>query len=70
MEWSDYDMCTGMREWKEEIIEETTENETVNHVKSLIHNEGFSIERALTALGVPQDKHSYYEAKLKTMVAE
>ncbi len=85
-EGSDYDMCTGMREWKEEIIEETTakvkaettarvkeettENETVNHVINLIHNEGFSIERALSALGVPQDKHGYYEAKLKTMVAE
>lgn len=69
-EGSNYDMCTGMREWKEEIIEETTENETVNHAKNLIHNEGFSIERALSALGVPQDKHGYYAAKLKTMVAE
>ena len=79
-------MCTGMREWKEEIIEETTakvkaettarvkeettENYTVTHAKNLIHNEGFSIERALSALGVPQDKHGYYTTKLKTMVAE
>ena len=63
-------MCTGMREWKEEIIEETRENNTINHAKNLMKNEGFSIERALSALGVPNDKHSYYEAKLKNMVAE
>ncbi len=77
-EGSDYDMCTAVRTWKKEIIdettarvkEETTDYETINHVKNLIRNEGFSIERALSALGVPSDKHSYYAAKLKTMATK
>jgi len=70
IEGSDYDMCTAVRTWKKEIIEETTDYETINHVKNLIRNEGFSIERALSALGVPSDKHDYYAAKLKTMATK
>ena len=79
-------MCTAVRTWKKEIIdettarvkeettkrvkEETTDYDTINHVKNLIRNEGFSIERALSALGVPSDKHSYYAAKLKTVATK
>ena len=63
-------MCTAVRTWKKEIIEETTDHNTINHAKNLILNEGFSIERALSALGVPSDKHSYYAAKLKTMATK
>ena len=78
-------MCTGMKEWREEIIEETTERveketaerveretaerlevqNTVNYAQNLIDNEGFSIERALAALGVPEEKRSYYSKKLR-----
>ena len=68
-EGRDYDVCTGMREWREEIIEETTElvetQNTIEHAQNLINNEGFSIERALSALGVPEEKRSYYSEKLK-----
>ena len=79
-------MCTAVRTWKKEIIEETTakvkeettkrvkeettDYDTINYVKNLILNEGFSIKRALSALGVPSDKHDYYATKLKTMATK
>ena len=76
-EGRDYNMCKGMREWREEIIEETTERvekETgeknlIEHAQNLINNEGFSIARALAALGVPEEKRSYYSQKLKEQSA-
>ena len=100
-----YDMCTALKEWREEIIEETTERvdretterveretterveretterveretterverdtsekETIQHIRSLILVEGFSIERALHALGIPGELHDTYIQKLK-----
>ena len=53
-----------MKEWQEEIIEETI----VDNAQSLIDKEGFSIERALSALGVPEEKRNYYAEKLREPV--
>ncbi len=57
----DYNVCTGMKEWEEEIIEETI----VDNAQSLIDKEGFSIERVLSALGVPEEKREYYAERLR-----
>ena len=65
VERRDFDVCTGMKEWEEEIIEETLERGIIAHAQSLIDREGFSIERALSALGVPDEKWEYYAEKLK-----
>lgn len=38
---------------------------TIELAQNLINNEGFSIERALSALGVPEEKRSDYSKRLK-----
>ena len=50
-------------------LEETTERvetqNTIEHAQNLINNEGFSIERALSALRVPEEKRSDYSKRLR-----
>ena len=63
-----YDMCTALREWQEEITErierETTDKNSIENLQSLILTEGFDIERALRALRIPAEKWDEYKKAL------
>ncbi len=87
-----YNLCRALREWREEIIEETTERveketaerveketterisarvkketterNTIELLRNLIRNTGFSVENAMQALGVPEEVRAGYAEKL------
>ncbi len=60
-----YNLCRALREWREEIIEETTERDTIELLRNLIRNTGFSMEKAMQALDVPEEKRAGYAKKLQ-----
>lgn len=59
----------SLEETTERVEKETTRRietqNTIELAQNLINNEGFSIERALSALRVPEEKRSDYSKRLR-----
>lgn len=53
-------MCQAMDEWRNELIEDTTER----NLKNLMESLKLTAEQAMDALLVPQEERSKYIAKL------